>query len=310
MGLYLLKRAAQAGVVLVGVTLGSFLLMHLAPGDPVRVILGNRASAAAVAEVRGQLGLDRPLLTQYWQFLEHAATLTFGRSITQRVAVGGLIGPRLGVTLFLTLYATVVAVVVAVPLGVWSAVRRNRPADHGVRFFSMVTFAMPPFWFGLLLILVCSVELHLLPTSGYGSGVLGHVRGLTLPAITLGLGMAPIVLRTLRTSMSETLAREYVEAARARGLSGARVLWRYAFRNSLVSSITVLGVNVGYLLSTIVVVENVFALPGIGQLLVTSVQDRDFPTVQGLALVFAVLVLAINLATDLAYAAIDPRVRL
>jgi len=169
---------------------------------------------------------------------------------------------------------------------------------------------MPSFLLGLLLILVFSLNLHLLPTSGYGEGFTGHLRGLTLPAVTVGLYLAPILLRTLRVGIIETLGTEFVEAARARGLSSSRIVLKHVLRNSLVATLTVLGLNIGFLLSGLVIIENVFSLPGLGSALVSAIVTRDYPTIQALTLVFGVAVVGINLVTDLLYAALDPRVRL
>ncbi len=237
-------------------------------------------------------------------------TLDFGESITQHTGVGGLLSERIPVTLYLLLYSVLISIVVAVPLAVASARRRNRAADHAIRFFTMFTFAMPSFLLGLLLILIFSLNLELLPTSGYGNGFIGHLRSLTLPAITVGLYLAPILLRTLRVGIIETLGTEYVEAATARGLSRRRILYKHVLRNSLVSTVTVLGLNIGFLLSGLVIVENVFALPGLGSELVSAIGSRDYPTIQALTLIFGVAVVAINLFTDMLYAVLDPRVRL
>jgi ABC-type dipeptide/oligopeptide/nickel transport system permease component len=309
-GAYLIRRFAQALLVLIGVSLCAFALIHLVPGNPARVVLGIHASPASIARLDRQLGLDKPLVTQYVQFITHALVLNFGTSFTQGVSVASLVGPRLGVTLWLTIYASILAVLIAVPLALWSAQRRNRPSDHGIRVITMITFAMPPFWLGLLLILLLAIKLPIFPASGYSPGIGGHLKGFTLPALCLALGLAPLLLRTLRTSLIETLSTEFVEAARARGLSDRRVLYRYALRNSLVATITVLGVNIGYLLGGTVVVENVFNLQGLGSLLVSGVSGRDYPTVEALVLIFGFLVVVVNLVTDLTYGALDPRVRL
>ena len=310
MGLYLLRRLLQSILALIGVTLVCFLLVQLVPGDPARAILGPRASAAAVAALGRKMGLDNSLVDQYWIFLSRAFRLNFGYSTLQQAPVASLIWPRLGSTLLLTAYATVVSVLIALPLAVISAMHRNRPIDHLVRLTTMVTFAMPAFWLGLVLILLLAVKLTVFPPSGYGVGVLGHLFSLTLPALALGLGLAPLLVRTLRGSIIDTLASEFVEAARARGLGEARILRRYVLRNSLVASITVVAVNVGYILSIVVVIENVFALPGLGSFLVTSVENRDFPVVQGIALVLGAIVVIVNLLTDLGYSMLDPRIRL
>jgi peptide/nickel transport system permease protein len=307
---YILRRIAQAIPVLIGITLASFLLIHLVPGDPARIILGARATPQAIAELNHELGLDRSLLAQYGDFVGGAAHLDFGDSIKQNTAIGPLLGSRIPVTLFLLLYAVIVSIIVAVPLAIVSALRRNRPADHAIRLFSMVTFAMPSFLLGLLLILFFSLKLGWLPTAGYGDTFADHVKSLTLPAITVGLYLAPILLRTLRVGIIETLGAEFVEAARARGLSERRVVLKHVLRNSLISTVTVLGLNVGFLLSGLVIIENVFALPGMGSELVNAILARDYPMIQALTLMFGVAVVVINLLTDLLYAQLDPRVRL
>jgi len=307
---YVLRRALQATPVLIGITLAAFILIHLVPGDPARIILGTRSSPEALATLRDQLGLNDPLPRQYLDFLTGAIRLDFGDSLVKRAPVASLLGQRVGVTALLMTYAVLIAVAIAVPLAVLSAVRRNRLVDHVIRLFSMVTFAMPPFWLGLLLILLFSLQLGLLPTSGYGEGFLDHLKSLTLPAVTIGVYLAPILLRTLRSSIIETLGAEFVEAARARGLSESRVVFRHVLRNSMIATVTILSLNVGFLLSGIVIVENVFALPGLGTELVSAIVARDFPVIQALTLVFGVAVILINLTTDLAYAALDPRVRL
>lgn len=307
---YAARRAGQAALVLAGVSIASFALLHVAPGDPVREMLGVRATPDAVAQTRARLGLDRSLTAQYLSFAGHLLRGDLGTSIFQQTSVAGLIGARGLVSLELAVYASALSVLIALPLAVWSAARRNRFADHAVRLGTTVTFAMPPFWLGLILILLFSVRLNLFPPSGYGQGFAGHLQSLTLPALTLALGLAPLLLRTLRTSLVETARADYVEAALARGLSRSRVALRYSLRNSLIASVTVLGVNFGYMVGGVVVIENVFALPGMGSLLVTGVQNRDFPLVQGLTVAFAVVIVAVNLATDLAYTVIDPRVRL
>jgi len=307
---YVLRRLVQAIPVLIGITLASFLLIHLIPGDPARIVLGAHATPEAIATLNAQLGLDQPLFVQYWDFISGAVTLDFGDSITQKTAIGPVLSERTPVTLFLLLYSVVISIIVAVPLAIASALHRNRVTDHLIRVFSMVTFAMPSFLLGLLLILFFSLKLGWLPTAGYGEDFLGHLRGLTLPAITVGLYLAPILLRTLRVGIVETLGTEFIEAARARGLSERRILYKHVLRNSLVSTVTVLGLNIGFLLSGLVIIENVFALPGLGTELVNSVLAQDYPMIQALTLVFGFSVVAINLLTDLAYAKLDPRVRL
>lgn len=307
---YALWRLLHSVPLLVGISIASFVLIHLAPGDPARIMLGPRATPTNVAQLRHELRLDRPLLTQYLDFLRGIPTFSFGRSIQFDDTVANLITPRLAPSALLILFSTLGSALIAVPLGLLSGVRANRASDQVVRAASMVTFAMPSFWLGLLLILAFSLDLHWLPTGGYGQGAGSHLRALVLPSITLALYMAPIQLRTLRSSVIETLRSDFIEAARAHGLGRGRIIVKHVLRNSALSFVTVVGANIGFLLSGTVVVETVFSLSGLGSLLVTSVNARDFPVIQALTLLFAFAVIVINLATDLSYALIDPRIRL
>jgi peptide/nickel transport system permease protein len=307
---YVGLRLLQAIPVLLGITIASFLLIHLVPGDPARIQLGPRATASAVHQLDRQLGLDRPLLAQYWSFLKGAVRLDFGESLALHQPVGGLVRSRIGITALLMAYSLLISLILTVPFGLLAAIRRERAADHAIRIVGMTLFVMPVFWLGLLLSLVFGLDLGLLPTGGYAGGFGGALRSLTLPALTLGLVMAPLFLRSLRASLLQTLDAGFIEAARARGFSEWRVLFGHCLRNASISTVTVVGLTMGGLVSGAVVVENVFAIPGLGGLLVSSVSARDFPTVQGLVVVLALAVIAINLLTDLAYAAIDPRVRL
>lgn len=304
------RRILQAVPVLIGVTLLSFLLLHLTPGDPARISLGPHAPQSAVNFLREQLGLNKPLPTQYVNFIAGAAHFDFGASVANHLPVRDLVGPRILPTLWLLALAVFFSLLLGIPLATLSALKRNRAADHAIRVGTTITYAMPTFWVGLLLTLLVSVKLGLLPSSGYGTTFGDHIRGLILPAATVALFVTPLVVRSLRSSMIETMGAEFVEAARARGFSAARVMTRHVFRNSLISTVTLLAVLSGALLSGAVVVENVFAIPGLGSLLVESVSSRDFPVVQALTLVFGVVVILLSLGADLLYAMIDPRVRL
>ena len=306
----MLSRVAQAIATIVAIAAATFVLIHLVPGDPARISLGPQASQESVDALRHQLGLDEPIGQQLATYLGDLVRLDFGTSIRFKVPVSDLVGPRIGPSLLLIAMSLLIALTISMPLAVIAARRRNRGSDHAIRVFSMVTFAMPSFWLALLLVLAFSLQLGWLPSSGYGSGFTEHVKSLILPAMTVGLFVAPVLLRTMRSSVIETLDEDYVDAARARGLGERRVMARYVVRNSLLSTVTVVGVFVGGLLSTAVVVENVFSIPGLGSLLVDSVSQRDFPTIQGLTVVFGCTVVFINLATDLLYLALDPRVRL
>jgi len=296
--------------VIVGMTLFSFILIHLVPGDPIRIMVGGKAPEAVVKNIDHRLGLDRPLPEQYVTFVGHAARGDLGESIVLRRPVSSVVGERIGPSLFLLGYGTLIGIVLAVPLGIASARWRNRLPDHLTRLLTLVAFAMPPFWLGLILVRKFSLDLGWFPVSGYGTGFLGHVYHLTLPALTIGLFLASMLIRSLRASLIDIFGTEYIEAVRARGASEARVVLKHSLRNALISTITVLTVNLGFLIGGAVIVEKVFDIPGMGQLLVDSIFTRDFPVVQGLTLVFGVLVVMLNLTADLAYAAIDPRVRL
>lgn len=304
---YIMLRAGQALVVLLIVASLAFALVRLIPGDPAAIVLGpERATPHNVALLRHQLGLDQPLLSEYISFISHAATLNFGESLTQKESVTAELSQALLPSLRLIVYAYMITILVVIPLAVAAAVRRNRPADHAIRLASTVAFATPPFLSGLALALVFSVGLGWFPVSGADDGIRSYV----LPAVTVALFFAPAVLRVLRSSLVDTLGQEFVEAARARGLSRGRVLFKHALRNSALPTVTVLGLSVGALLSADVIVENVFSIPGLGSLLVSAVSARDYPTVQALVVIFATVVVLSSLVTDLLYLVIDPRIRL
>ncbi|MDQ3890084.1 MAG: ABC transporter permease [Actinomycetota bacterium] len=307
---FLALRLVHTIPVIVGITLAAFVLVHLVPGDPVRIMLGGKASKERIAEIHHELGIDRPLPVQYVDFVGGSVQGDLGESIILRRPVASVVGERLGPSIFLLAYATLIAIAIALPLGVASAVRRNRITDHAIRVATLIAFAMPAFWLGLILIRKLSLDLGAFPVSGYGDDFLGHVHHLTLPALTIGLFLASMLVRSLRSSLIDVFGAEYVEAARARGLSESRVVLKHALRNALIATVTVLAVNLGWLISSAVVIEKVFDVPGLGQLLVESIFTRDFPTIQGLTLVFGLLVIAINLLADFSYALIDPRVRL
>jgi peptide/nickel transport system permease protein len=298
-------------VVLWGVTLVVFLLIHFVPGDPGRAVLGTKASPAAVAHLDHQLGLDRGIASQYGHYMGDLVQGNLGRSITAFATVTSLIGSRLVPTLALVAYAIAVAIALAIPLALIAALRANRLPDHLVRLVAVVLYAIPAFWFGLMLAVLFGLKWKVFPTSGYdGSFPMGLIRTLTLPAVTIALFVAPVIVRVLRTSLIESLGSDFAQAARARGLGSRRVLTRHVLRSSLTATVTLLGVSIGQLVGLIVVVEQVFAFPGLGSLLVSSVLSRDYPTVQGVTLIFALLVVVANLAADLMYVVLDPRVKL
>jgi peptide/nickel transport system permease protein len=305
---FIVSRLAQMVPVLIGVSLVSFFAIHLVPGDPIQIMTLGRATPEAVAKLHTELGLDRPLWEQYLRFVGNALGGDLGRSIVQKAPIAEIIANNLAVSLYLLAYGAVLAVLIAVPLALWAAARRDRPADHAIRLFGMIGFAMPPFWVGLLLMVLFGLTLGWFPIRGFGEGVFGRLYHMFLPALTMALFLAPILIQSLRQAILDVLEADYIEVARAKGLSPRRVLLKHVLRNAAIPVITVLAVNVGWMISGAVIVEQVFSIHGLGAQLVRSVNFRDYPTVQGLALLFAVIVMGINLLADLAYILIDRRV--
>lgn len=305
---FIISRLWQSIPVLIGISIVVFLAVQLVPGDPIQIMLHGRGSAEQVAELRERLGLDRPLLEQYLSFTGGALTGDLGTSIIQRAPVSNIIAERLSASLLLLAYATVLSVLLALPLAIWAALRLNRTVDHVIRIVGGVGFAMPPFWVAVMLMLFFGLKLGWFPISGFGDGFLEHIWHLTMPAVTVALFLAPILIQSLRASMIEAMAADHVEVARAKGLSRRQVLIKHVLRNAIIPVITILAVNIGWLLSGAVIVEYVFSLPGLGSLLVQSVSYRDYPVIQGVTLVFGILVLAVNLMADLGYMLADRRV--
>jgi len=307
---YVLRRLVATVPVLFGVSLIVFFMIHLVPGDPAKTLLGIRATPEAVAALQKSFGLDKPLWEQYLDFMGRLAHGDLGRSFFYNVDASELVLGRLPATLWLVVSGTVLALLISVPLAVLAASRRGSALDQAIRAVPLVGLGMPAFWVGIMLVLLFGLKLPLFPVSGFGDDVAGHLRSIVLPALTVALALTPILIRSLRTSMIAVLDSDYVVTARAKGLTHRRIILSHTLRNAAVSSVTVLGVNVAYLVGSTLVVERVFALPGIGTLMLDSIFNRDFAVVQAVTLVFAVMVVAINLMTDLAHAALDPRVEL
>jgi ABC-type dipeptide/oligopeptide/nickel transport system permease component len=301
---YFVRRVLLTVPVLLGVATLVFSLIHLVPGDPAQAMMGDGASPQDVAELRGKLGLDRPLLTQYVSFLRHAVTGDLGVSFRTGQPVTMMIVERIPATAELAVAAMVVAVMLAIPLGVVAAVWRGTAIDYGAMTFALAGVSIPNFWLGPLLAIVFAVELGWLPVSGRGT--LAH---LVLPAISLGLALAAILARMTRASLLDELNELYVRAARARGVSNAASITRHALGNSLVPLLTIIALQFGAVLTGAVITETIFAWPGIGRLLIQSIGFRDYPMVQGCILLIAVTYVSVNLMTDLMYGFIDPRIR-
>lgn len=291
-------------MVVVGVICIVFLLIHMVPGDPVEVMLGESARPADREALRTALGLNQPLATQLVQYFGGLLRLDLGTSLISQRPIADILAERLPATLELAAVSLLLAVLIALPLGVMAAVHKGRGWDAGAMSFSLLGVSIPNFWMGPMLILVFSFWLGWTPVSGReGAG------SFILPAITLGTALAAILARMVRSSLLEVLNEDYVRTARAKGLSEGAVIWRHALRNAWLPVITLLGLQLGALLGGAVITETVFSWPGIGSLLVESIQKRDYPVVQGCVLVISLAYVLVNTVTDLVYAWVDPRIR-
>jgi peptide/nickel transport system permease protein len=302
---YLIQRLGGALLVMFGVVSLVFLLIHLIPGDPVEVMLGESASGADREALRATLGLDQTLLAQYLGYLGGLMQLDLGTSIHFRRPVTELLLERLPATGLLAAATLLVTILLALPLGIMAAVRRNTAWDTGAMGFSMLGVSIPNFWLGPLLILVFSLWLGWFPVSGQGG--FGSV---VLPALTLGTGLTAVLSRMVRSSMLEVLGEDYIRTARAKGLPPHRVVLQHGLRNALLPVITLLGLQLGALLAGAVITETVFSWPGVGLLMIEAIQSRDYPVVQACVLLISLSYVIVNLMTDIAYAWIDPRIRL
>jgi peptide/nickel transport system permease protein len=307
---YVAGRLAQFVPVLFGISLIVFLLVRLIPGDPAIAVLGSRATPELIARMRDQLGLDLPLWQQYLHFLNNAAHGRFGISFFYQTEVWGIVVARLPVTLLLMAYAIVLSIVIATPFALLSAIRRDRLSDHLVRIGFTAALGMPVFWCGIILALLFGAKLHLLPISGAGNGGVDTLVHLLLPSLTIAIAISPILVRTLRSSLIEVLVSDFVTTGRAMGLRERFLLVNYILRNSLRPVVTVISINVGYLVGGTVIAEQIFSLAGVGSLLIGSITTRDYAIIQLSTLFFAAIVVLVNLAADLLYMALDPRVAL
>jgi peptide/nickel transport system permease protein len=292
-----------------GVTIIAFFMIHLIPGDPARTILGIHATPRAIAILHQEWGLNRPLASQYWLFMDRLFHGNLGTSLYYNVPVWGLITSHLPPTLWLICYAAVLAIIISVPLAMIAASRKDAVRDHVVRAVPLLGLGMPSFWLALILQTLLAVKLRLFPVTGYGSGPIGHVHSMFLPALTVAIALCPVVIRSLRASMLNVLGADFVTTARAKGVPGRRLFIRHVLRNAVIPAVTVLGINIGFLIGGTLIVEEVFSVDGVGYLMINSIFQRDFPVVQAIALLFGVMVVLVNLLTDVAYASLDPRVR-
>ena len=310
---HILARLAALIPILLGLSIASFALVHVIPGDPALVMLGGEGTPQQVQELRKQLGLDRPLIVRYGEWLGRVLRGDLGESLYNRTRITDELRWRFPTTLALVCLSLLLSIGVGVPAGLISAVYRNSWIDHAARLLTLVSLSLPSFWLGLMLILLFSLKLNLLPIVGYKPITIdswGGIRFLILPGAALGTYLAALLARLVRSSVLEVLGQEYIRTARAKGLPERVVLFRHALRNALVPAVTVIGINVGILLGGSAVIETLFVLPGVGQLVVTALYNRDLPVIQGLILYISVLYVLINLAVDLLYTYLDPRLRL
>ena len=301
---YVAQRSVHSLILLVGVSVVVFLLLHIVPGDPAQVLLGEQATPQRVAEVRRALGLDRPLPEQYWRFLSRAARGDFGQSIRAMRPVLPYVLERLPATLELSAGALLISAGLGIPLGVLAAARRHSVWDRLSMGLALLAQSAPNFWVGLILIALVSVKLGILPVSGRGG--LDH---LVLPSVTLAIFFVGLVVRLTRSGMLEVLAQDYVRTAGAKGLPERLVIFRHALKNAMIPIVTVLGLQVGTLLGGAVVTETVFAWPGMGQLAVQAIYQRDYPVVQCIVLLLGAAFVLINWAVDVSYSFLDPRIQ-
>jgi len=299
-----MKRLLIAVPTIIGITMVAFILMYVLPGDPMAILMGDVLDMKTVEMLREQMGLDDPMYVQYFRFVGNALKGNFGQSYQTRRAVSDIIGSAISATIQITVAAYVISILVGIPTGVIAAVKHNSWGDTGTMLFSMLGICLPPFVVALLLLYIFGFKLPWLPLGGYGT--FAHM---ILPAITLGVRPAGMLARLTRSGMLEVLRQDYVRTARAKGLKEQVVLVRHALKNCLIPVITVMGGQIGGLLSGSVVVESIFSWPGIGKVSVEAISARDFPVVQATVLLSALIVVGINLLVDLGYAFVDPRIR-
>jgi len=309
---FLAKRLAASVLTLVVASLVVFAVLEILPGDPARLMLGMNASPEALEALRQQLGLDQPVVWRYLDWLGGLATLDFGRSYTYSVPVIDLVAERLVVSLPLALMALALSTAAAIPLGAFAASWRGRIPDTASMAATQVGVAIPNFWFALLLIYLFAVWLRLVPAGGFpgwSAGTWPGIKALILPAIALALPQAAILARVTRSALVDILGEDYIRTARAKGLPVQTVLWRHAMRNAMIPVLTIVGLQFSFLLAGTIIIENVFYLPGLGRLVFQAITQRDLIVVESVVMLLVAAVIVVNLAVDLSYALIDPRLR-
>lgn len=312
MARFLLRRFAALGLTLLFAALMVFAVLEILPGDPAATMLGVSATPETITALRAELGLDRPVLTRFWGWVSGFFTGDLGISYAYRVPVGGLIAERMAVTVPLAFLSLALAAMIGIALGVLAASKANTPVDAAVMGLAQLGLAVPNFWFGILFVLLFSITLGWFPSGGFPgwSEGPGAVKALVLPAFALALPQAAVLARLTRSSMLETLGDDYIRTARAKGLTFGQTLRRHALRNALIPVMTMLGLQFSYLVAGTIILENVFALPGLGRLLVQAIGGHDLILIKSLVVLFVGAVVAINALVDIAYGLADPRLRL
>ena len=297
--------------ILIAVSLILFLLMNVLPGNAATSRMNVEASEQYIEQLEKNLGLDKPVHVRYWDWVRGMLRGDFGNSLLTSQPVADMIARRLPITVELALLSLIVAVIIAIPLGITSAIHRNKPIDLFASFFAMIGVTIPNFWLGMLLILYFSIRLKWLPASGFVPLVtdpMGNLTRMIMPALAIGTGFAAIVMRQTRSALLEVLDQDYIITAKAKGLKGSVVIWKHALRNSIIPVITVIAMSTGRLLGGAVITETVFAMPGIGKGIVDGIMNRDYPIVMGLIMISAVFIIVINTVVDVVYIFIDPRI--
>ncbi len=307
---FVAKRLLQTIPMLFGIVLIVFLVLQITPGDPARQIAGLRASEEELEEIREELGLNDPVFVQYGRYVGDVLQGDLGYSYKSRKPVATIVGERIEVTVWLLSAGILLTIVISVPLAVIGALRRDGPADHAIRGFGLLGLSMPPFWTGVILLLLVAIPTGWFPAGGFGETLPEKVRSIVLPALTLAIGSSPFIIRGLRASIISVMESDYIATARSIGVAGGRLVRRFVLRNSAGPGITLVAIEMGYLLFGAVVIETTFALPGVGQGLVLAARGRDLPSVQGYTLLFALAVVAVYLLSDVVTAILDPRVEI
>lgn len=305
---FILIRPLQMIPVLFGVSIISFFLIKSIPGDPVRIMLGSRASAEVIEAVRAQYGLDEPFFIQYFYFLYNFIQGDLGKSIIFKIPVIELVFQRIEPTFFLLIYSLILSIIIALFLSIYAAKNQGKFIDQIIRFFCIVGVGIPAFWLGIMYMIFFCIFLKIFPVSGYGDNFLEHLYHLFLPSLTIATALSPVLTRNLRSSLIHEMTSDYVDAAKSKGLNDKYIFNKHILKNSLVPTINLLGVNFAWLIGGTVVIETVFSIPGLGSLMVSSIFARDYLVVQCVTIFFAVLIIFTNFIVDIFTALIDPRI--